>query len=73
MKYNMKYFEEHAVEVEGMYGTAYDLDEHRIGIGQCDRCSRHQYYWVCVDGVTVATRAKRGNTIRLALDYLNQQ
>ena len=70
MTYNMKYFEENKVRIgEDGYNAAYDLDGHRIGIMQCDRS---HYVHVAVDGETVATRAKRSNAIRMALQYMNE-
>lgn len=72
MKYNMKYFDENKTTISATYVTAYELDGHRIGISACDRCSRSQYYNVCVDGITIATRCKSSNTIRLALKYMNE-
>lgn len=70
--YNLKYFEENKVVIdENQYGEfAYDLDGHRIGTMKCDRGSR--YYMLWVDGKMIATRARRDNAIRLALDYLNK-
>ena len=71
--YNMKYFNENAKKVDSEHSEIYDLDGHRIAIAQCDRCARKQYYNVCVDGTTIATRVLLSNTIRLALNYLNAQ
>ena len=73
MMYNMKYFEENKKIVRQDYGVIYDLDNHRIAICPCERCARRQYYNVCVDGTTIATRTLLSNTIRLALNYLNKQ
>ena len=73
MKYNMKYFNENAKKVDSEYSEIYDLDGHRIAIAECSRCARKQYYNVCVDGTTIATRTLLSNTIRLALNYLNAQ
>lgn len=70
-KYNLKYFNENKVVVkENSYMQAYDLDGHRIGIWGNDRGT---HYAVAVDGVTIATRARHSNTIRLALAYLNER
>lgn len=73
MKYNMKYFNENAKKLDSEYNLIYELDGHTIGIAQCDRCARKQYYNVCVDGITIATRSLFSNTVRLALIYLNKQ
>ena len=73
MMYNMKYFNENAIKIESKYALIYDLDEHRIAIAPCDRCARKQYYNVCVDGETIATRALMSNTLRIALNHLNNQ
>lgn len=73
MKYNMKYFNENAKKVDSVYSYIYDLDGHRIVVAECGRCSRHQYYSVCVDDNTIATRTVFNNTIRIALNYLNAQ
>lgn len=70
-KYTVKYFDENAKRVEGVYCDIYMLDGHRIVISECGRCSRRQYFNVSVDGITVATRAILSNTIRIALNYLN--
>lgn len=69
--YNLKYFEENKQLVfdDPYGGFAYDLDGHRIGVAACDRS---RYFMVFVDGQMIATRAKRSNAIRLALDYLNK-
>ena len=69
--YNFKYFNENAKKVESSYSEIYDLDDHRIAISPCERCARRQYYNVCVDGETIATRALNSSTIRIALNYLN--
>lgn len=73
MMYNLKYFNENAKRIETTYDQVYDLDGHRIAICGCERCARRQYYNVCVDGVTVATRCLQSNALRIALNYLNQQ
>ena len=73
MKYNMKYFNENAIRVESEYSEIYDLDGHRIAICECSRCARRQYYNVCVDGETIATRTLASNAIRIALNYLNKE
>lgn len=73
MRYNMKYFIENAKRIDGLYSDIYVLDGHRIVISECGRCSRRQYFNVCVDGTTVATRALLYNVIRIALNYLNVQ
>ena len=73
MRYNMKYFNENAKKVDSAYSVIYVLDEHRIVVSECERCSRRQYYSVCVDGNTIATRAVFNNTILVALRYLNAQ
>lgn len=73
MKYNMKYFNENAHRIESEYCFIYDMDGHRIAVCRCDRCARRQYYNVCVDGVTIATRCKESNAIGFALKYLNEQ
>lgn len=71
MLYNMKYFEENKkIIFEKGYDAAYDLDNHRIGVQQCDRS---HYVCVFVDGEIVATRTKRSSAIRLAIEYLNKQ
>lgn len=70
MNYNLKYFDENKIVIsEDEHGAAYDLDNHRIGICQCDRSC---YVSVFVDGETVATRTKRSNAIRLALEYMSE-
>lgn len=71
--YNMKYFNENAKRIDSEYSEIYLLDGHRIVICSCERCTRRLYYTVCVDGVTIATRAHLNNTIRIALNYLNEQ
>lgn len=71
--YNMKYFNENAKRVDSEYSLIYDLDGHRIAISGCERCARRQYFTVCVDGETIATRTLQSNAIRLALNYLNTQ
>lgn len=73
MKYNLKYFNENAKRIDTEYDDVYDLDGHRIAICGCERCARRQYYNVCVDGITIATRALYSNTLRIALNYLNAQ
>lgn len=73
MKYNMKYFQENAVRIDSKYDEVYDLDGHRIAITECSRCARRQYYNVCVDGKTIATRTLLSNAIRFALKHLNEQ
>lgn len=79
MMYNMKYFEENKIEVPSTWSKIYDLPDinnqtlHRIAICACERCARYQYYNVCVDGKTIATRTKQSNAIRIALNYLNEQ
>ena len=73
MMYNMKYFNENAKKVDSEYNEIYELDGHRIVIAECGRCTKRQYYNVCVDGTTIATRTVLSNTIRLALNYLNAQ
>lgn len=70
-KYTMKYFNENAKSIPAFYSYVYVLDGHRIVISECGRCSRRQYFNVCVDDVTIATRAVLSNTIRIALNYLN--
>lgn len=69
----MKYFNGNAKKVDSEYCEIYDIDNHRITIAQCERCTRRQYYNVCVDGTTIATRTLPNNTIRVALNYLNTQ
>lgn len=70
-KYTMKYFNENAKSIPAFYSYVYILDGHRIVITECGRCSRNQYYSVCVDEHTIATRAVFDNTIRITLNYLN--
>lgn len=71
--YNMKYFNENAQRIDTEYDDVFDLDGHRIAICACERCARRQYYNVCVDGKTIATRTLQSNAVRLALNYLNAQ
>ena len=73
MRCNMKYFNENAKKVDSVYSDVYVLDGHSIVVAECGRCSRRQYYSVCVDGNTIATRTVFNNTIRVALNYLNAQ
>ena len=71
--YNLKYFTENAQEKPSEFGDKiYDLDNHRIAIASCDRCARYRYFTVYVDGEVVATRAKMGNAVRIAIAYLNE-
>ena len=73
MTYNMKYFNENAKRIETHYDEVYELDGHTIAVTECSRCARRQYYNVCVDGLTIATRALASNAIRFALNHLNKQ
>ena len=76
MRYNMKYWDEHAIERSHGYDIhLFDLPD---GAGNMIRIAvvpntgyTRRYYSVDVNGVTVATRCKASNTIRAALDYLN--
>lgn len=73
MTYTTKYFQDHSKKLSTEYDIAYELDSHIISISSCDRCARKQYYFVCVDGVTVSTRSLKSNAIRIALKFLNEK
>lgn len=74
MKYNMRYFQENAkvIREENRYGGAWELDGHKIGYMDCDSSISWDYFFVYVDGKTIATRTRRSEVIRKALAYLNK-
>ena len=49
--------------------SVYMFEGHRIAVVECDRSS---YYFVVVDGKTIATRTTRSKGVRLALQYINK-
>jgi hypothetical protein len=68
----MKDFNEKAIEITNdKRCEVYDFEGYRIAI-EWD-IANHRYYTVLVDGKTIATRALRGNGVKFALKYINEQ